>query len=372
MVAVVDTAHDRGMDAAMHADWCAARSHGGPDAKGFPEFDFSTNSNACGPSPDALRAIQRADATRYPDPVYTDLRQQLAKFHGVAAPQIVLAASGSEFIFRLTQVLGQALAQAEGEAVRVCVPPHGFGDYTAAAVAAGLAISHQPQGAAWVWDCEPSSPLGQSAQWPEWPPALVGKAACASETGQGESAQLPPTVVLDCAYAPLRLSGRDARDADRQAACWRLFSPNKALGLTGVRGAYTVAPAGAGELAAALWEKAPSWPLGAHAVALLQSWVQAPTQAWLAQSLDTLRHWKTLQCNWMQDMGWQCLPSDTPFYVARPPDALGQSLPALLQRLREQGIKLRDTASFGLPGHVRLSVQSPTAQAALRNALMTL
>ena len=51
--------------------------HGGPDAAGVPVFDFSTNSNACGPCPEALHAVQSADATRYPDPAYTALRAAL-------------------------------------------------------------------------------------------------------------------------------------------------------------------------------------------------------------------------------------------------------------------------------------------------------
>ena len=49
--------------------WAASLPlHGGPDAAGIPVFDFSTNSNACGPCPEALHAVQVADATRYPDP----------------------------------------------------------------------------------------------------------------------------------------------------------------------------------------------------------------------------------------------------------------------------------------------------------------
>jgi len=39
-----------------------------------------------------------------------------------------------------------------------------------------------------------------------------------------------------------------------------------------------------------------------------------------------------------------------------------------LATLRTQGIKLRDTASFGLTGHVRISVQPPAAQHALHSA----
>ena len=44
---------------------------------------------------------------------------------------------------------------------------------------------------------------------------------------------------------------------------------------------------------------------------------------------------------------------------------------AALGRLRAAGIKLRDTASFGLPGYARLSAQPPVAQDALRHGLQT-
>ena len=335
----------------------AVRPHGGPDALGPPAFDFSTNSNACGPNPHALQSIRQADVSCYPDPSYSALRRQLAAFHAVEPDQIVLAASGSAFIFLLTQVLARRASESGQWSIQVparfsvCVPPHGFGDYASAAQAQGYAVCHTPEEAGLVWDCEPSSPLGQAANWPTLP------------------ARSSAVVALDCAYAPLRLRGSDARSAAQQAACWRLFSPNKALGLTGVRGAYAIAPRGAQALVADLLQHTPSWPLGVHAVALLQAWAEPATQSWLAQSLDTLRHWKELQCDWLQGLGWHCHPSDTPFFVARPPPSVAEQLPALAQRLRAQGIKWRDTTSFGLPGEVRLSVQSPSAQAALRRAL---
>ena len=84
------------------------RVHGGPDQCGVPLFDFSTNSNACGPCPTALAAVMQADATQYPDASYTALRQQLAAFHGIDAQRVVLAASASEFIFPITLPIGVA------------------------------------------------------------------------------------------------------------------------------------------------------------------------------------------------------------------------------------------------------------------------
>jgi histidinol-phosphate aminotransferase len=307
--------------------------HGGPDAGGVPRWDFSTNANACGPAPQVLLAIRQADAARDPDPAYTALREQLAGFHSVPVERIVIAASASEFILRMTMAVARHWPQAS-----VHVPRPGYADYERAARAGGLRCA--PAGEALlVWHTEPGSPQGLSQRMPA--------------TREGA------VLVIDCAYAPLRLDGEAP---DMPAHAWQLISPNKALGLTGVRGAYAIAPVGAGELQQTLEQLAPSWPIGAHAVAMLSAWVSDETQAWLADCRPTLREWKRQQLACCAELGWQCNDSVTPFFVLPWADA------ASLARLREQGVKLRDTTSMGLPGHVRLSVQAPAAQQALREA----
>jgi len=312
--------------------------HGGVDALGAARVDFSTNSNACGPCPQALAAVQAADATLYPDPLYTALRQRLAAFHRVTPERLLLAGSASEFIFRIT-----AWAWQQGVR-RVQLPVHHYGDNARAAQAWGLQRAADGAGAL-VWACEPSSPLGQAHQ-----PWCLDAAH---------------TVVLDRAYAPLRLSGAPSL-SDAQLDCvWQLFTPNKALGLTGVRAAYVIAPAGTSTkkksqidaAVASLDLIAPSWPLGAHGVALLQAWVMPEVQTWLHECLPTLRDWKTRQIDMLQNLGWTCLPSEANFFCAQPPQPLD------LAALRAtHGIKLRDCASFGLPGWVRLGVSGPQAQ----------
>lgn len=314
-----------------------ATAHGGPDAFGAARWDFSTNANACGPAPMALRAVQDADPTRYPDPQSTRVRAKLAALHGVPPGRIVVAASGSEFIQRLTAVVARHAPHAI-----VRVPASGYGDYARAAQACELAVSTMPVGATLVWHAEPSSPLGWSAAAP----------------AGGEGA----LVVVDAAYEPLRLEG-DAPPMPAHA--WRLMSPNKALGLTGVRGAYAIAPANADEWLHALVAAAPSWPLGAHAVAMLEAWSRDDTQRWVEHSLATLREWKQAQLACCEALGWACEPSVTPFFVARDPRG---DLAAHDPALRAEGVKLRDAASFGLPGAVRLSVQAPQAQQALCEA----
>ncbi|OYQ40291.1 aminotransferase [Rhodoferax sp. TH121] len=319
----------------------APRIHGGPDALGAPQWDFSTNSNACGPCPQALAAVQAADATRYPDASYTALRTALAAFHSVEVLRIVLAGSASEFIFRIT-----AWARQQG-ARTVGLPTHAYGDYAYAAQAWGLHAVEASAQADLVWACEPSSPLGQAHR-----PALGATHGM---------------VVLDCAYAPLRLSGQPTLDAAQRQQLWQLYSPNKAMGLTGVRAAFAIAPLGAEAAVQQLESLASSWVLGAHGAALLMAWTQPDTQAWLQASLHTLADWKQRQMAMLLAAGWTVQPSDTPFFCACPP--AGADAVALCTTLRAQGIKLRDATSFGLPGWVRLGVLPPQAQDALAGAL---
>jgi histidinol-phosphate aminotransferase len=285
----------------------------------------------------ALDAVRAVEPTHYPDPAYTSLRAALADFHDVAPACIVLAASGSEAIARITAW------EARRGGRRASVPEHAYGDYAQLAQAWGMAV--QVGGAADLrWGCEPSSPLGQA-----WQPH-----ASAEQTG---------VTVLDRAYEPLRLDGQPSLSASELQQVWQLWTPNKALGLTGVRGAYLIAPARAEADARQLESLGPSWPLGAHAVAMLHAWTLPAVQRWLAASRDVLRRWRVSQREALETLGWSCLPSHANFFCARPPEPIDPDA------LRSQGIKLRDATSFGLPGYWRLSVQPPVAQQALTATL---
>lgn len=326
-----------------------ARVHGGADAFGAARWDFSTCANAVGPCPGALAAVQRADATRYPDPEASAVRHAMAALHGVALWRVLPATSASEFIQRFTAVSARLWPGG------VRVPAHGYGDYATAARACARAVVNEDedQGAAATlrWFAAPSSPLGEDV-----PPPWAGAGECPS--------------VLDAVYAPLRLSGEPSWIAQLLERCFVLHSPNKALGLCGVRGAYAIAPRSAGydleRCCHALRAAAPSWPLSAQGDALLRSWASAATQAWLQCSHRSLGQWKQALQQALAARGFVIRPSVTPFFVVQPPR------PIELARLRAQGVAVRDTASFGLPGGWRLSAQPPAAQQALLRAVDTL
>ena len=436
-------------------------SHGGPDALGIPPHDFSTNANACGPCPPVLQALQQAPVHTYPDPACTAVRQGLGRWHGVDTERVVIGASASELIFRLTAALGMIGQGRQADAgvpsahdplrVRtgplpagarplpppvVWVPRHAYGDYARAAQAHGLPVrvwdtvrdiprdaTGSGSGSAscslqLFWATEPSSPLGHTPEG--LADAVHARPSHARQTValQGVPGDSPPLWVLDRAYAPLRLSGTDPFASTALDAVWQLFSPNKALGMTGVRGAWLVAPAAClndagslqAELLGHLQALAPSWPLGAHGEVMLMAWPEPAVQQWLARSLDTLRDWKAQLEEGLRRRDWTVLPSVSTFCCARPPrsaleaalsmmrpsamptpanqvsDTRGPSTPsrhtvrdarspgertqlALLAVLRQQGIKLRDATSFGLPGWFRLGVRPPESQQALWRAL---
>lgn len=318
--------------------------HGGSDSGPAPLHDFSTNANPL-PVPASLSlALQAADRQRYPDPQYLGLRQHLGAAHGAAPARILPASGGAEAIRRLSLA---ALLQGLHE---VWVPAPGFGDYAAAAQALGLRVRPYadvtqllqgltPQAMAWV--CEPCNPTGASLGSAE----IETIAARAGLT------------VLDRAYEPLRLQGEAP---DVPASCWQLHCPNKALGHTGVRAAYLIAP-DAGPLTQRLDQLAASWVLSAEGQVLLMQLHQPEIQAWLADSRRQLRLWAAQQRALLARMDWQQQDSVTPFWLARPP----RELPAL----RAHGIKLRDAASFGLPGWVRIATLPPPSQQALLEAL---
>ncbi|GAA6141282.1 histidinol-phosphate transaminase [Hydrogenophaga sp. 5NK40-0174] len=283
-----------------------------------------------------MDALKNLDARAYPDPASARVRHALADLHGVAYERIVVAASGSEAIARITAWVARDGGQS------FWAPAHAYGDYRHFSNQWHLTEVEHPEDAELVWWCDPASPTGEMER---------GR--------QALSASLPGRVsVLDCAYAPLRLDGEPVPSAQMDKV-WQLWSPNKALGQTGVRGAYVIAPEGAEAMAERLSALAPSWPLGVHGEAMLLQWTRPEVQAWVEASKATLRDWRELLLQHLNMAGWTCLPTNTHFLCAMPLRPVNGESAAMA------GFRLRDATSFGLPGYWRLSAQPEEAVTAL-------
>lgn len=328
-------------------DWPPAQ-HGGAGAAGGLPHDFSTNRNAAGPLPSVLQAVQQADRRAYPDPGYHALRAHLGAWHGVPASRVVVVASASAFIQSFTRA-----AMAWRRIGRVIAPRPGYGDYADVAGRFGLALhgpTARPDAHTLLWCTEPASPTGSAGGAP-----LVAQLQAAVAANA--------VVVLDLAYHPMRLDGAGLPAGAE--AVWQLWSPNKAVGMTGVRAAYAIAPPGLDDVAAALQAEPPSWPVGADGVAMLTAFATPAAQVELTVSLVRLHTWRDALLTMLRAAAWLPVGGDsvTPFFAARPPQ------PWDVPRAAAHGVQLRDATSLGLPGAWRLCALPPPSLYALAELL---
>jgi histidinol-phosphate aminotransferase len=317
--------------------------HGGTGSGAEPRYDFSSNANPLGPCPAVLEAVRRADVTRYPDPFYVRVRECLASYHGVSPERVVVGAGASELILRLIQCSTGAVQQ---------LAPT-FGEYSRGALVAGRKLVSVQAPAAFLraqsrhpgigFVCWPNNPTGERC-----PLDFVSAAAAAGP------------LVIDLAYAAMCESAVITDIEAAGARAFRLYSPNKAHGLTGVRGAYVITPRAGRRLAL----QAPSWVIGRDAEAMLSACVQLRARTWLGSTIPRFATWRKELSHALRECGLAVRESPTTFLMAQVGNAA-----RVTQRLREQRIRVRDATSFGLREWIRVSAQGPQARRALLAAL---
>jgi histidinol-phosphate aminotransferase len=341
--------------------------HGGTDAGPEPRWDFSTNANPLGACPAVLEAVRAADITRYPDPRYVALRAALAAHHATDPACIVIGTGVSELILRLVRACpGPVLtlrptfseyercARIEGRTVLEAATPAAF-------------LQHQLDIHGWdsgypqnqFPDARGNDTAGRGLGFVCWPNNPTGE--CPDLDFLAEAAARGPLAV-DLAYAPL--CPRPMLDAVEAAAARaiRLYAPNKAFGLTGLRAGYAVTPYPWPELE----QCAASWPVGPDGVAFLHGTISPPALAWLETSRSVLADWRQALAAGLADLGCAVRESPASFLMAEVGDAA-----AVAAALRRHGLRVRDGSSFGLPGWIRLRAAPPEPRAALLAVLKT-
>jgi histidinol-phosphate aminotransferase len=317
--------------------------HGGTDSMPDPRYDFSSNANPLGPCPSVLAAVRSADVTRYPDPLYANLRATLAAHHETTPDRIVVGAGASELILRLIMHIDGSVQQ--------LVPT--FSEYSRGARLAGRPLISARSPEAFVraqskhpgigFVCWPNNPTGDL-----WSSEFISEATAAGP------------LVVDMAYVPL-CDAHHALDIEAAASgAYRLYSPNKAFGLTGVRGAYLITPRIERRLASA----APSWVIGRDAVAMLEAATEPQARTWLEQGMPRLKRWRARLAHSLEQMGLSVRESPATFLLAK----VGKAT-QVTAYLRRHGVRVRDGSSFGLRQWIRLSAQPLRAQKALLSAL---
>lgn len=312
-------------------------AHGG--ASRLP-IDLSASLNPLGPSPAALAALRAAALDRYPEVDARALARAAAARHGVPEECVVPVPGAS---WGLWLALVALLAQGE----RCLALGPCFGEYERYARVAGarFRVVHCPSPDQRWRDADLETALA-------WRPALcvLGNPANPAGTRIGAvrlralcAAHPAARFLVDEAFAGFAPEGTSLVDRDLPPGnAVVVRSLTKELALPGLRMGYLVARP---ELARQLAGVMPAWPLSAPAV--------AAAAAGLADG-DHLRRGGTVAARHLaaiagalRGAGLAPLPTCANYLLCE--------APGLAARAAARGVAVRDCASFGLDGFVRIA-----------------
>lgn len=315
----------------------AARALGVPPSR---VLDFSASVNPLGPSPRALRALVRARPAivRYPDPDCVELRETLARRHGISPDRILVGNGSSELIHLLplglpithAVILGPTFSEYE-RALRRCgarvtrvhaARSQGYRPPLEEAVRIVKRLGSNQSRAA-LFLCNPNSPTGQAIE----PGDLRALVRLGARTKR--------LTVLDETFVEYCEDRSLLPEAAAHPGLIILRSFTKFYGLAGLRIGYLV---GAAPLLAKLKARQAPWSVNAPAQAAARA---ALTDAHHARhSRSCVSRERAFLAGRLGVLGFTVYPSAVNFVMAECPS--GWSAPALARALHDRGVLVRD------------------------------
>jgi histidinol-phosphate/aromatic aminotransferase/cobyric acid decarboxylase-like protein len=271
-------------------------------------LDLSVSLNPCAPDAAPLVARHAASVRHYPDPGPAE--GALADAMGVDADRLVLTNGGAEAI---------------------------------ALVAAALPVGHvdDPDFSLYARHLTRLDPAG--LRWASNPKNPTGRLAAPDEHRD----------VWDEAFYPLATGRWTRRDADAVV----VGSLTKLFACPGLRLGYVITPDD--DLAERVRARQPAWAVNSLAIAVLPDLLAHADLVRWAEQIAALRDDLAVV---LDAAGLPPDPSDANYVLVH--DASG-----LREHLARHRVLVRDTATFGLPGGVRIAVPDPAGLDELRRAL---
>ncbi len=308
-------------------------------------IDLSDNTNLFGVAPSVARLLQRVASpliTRYPSVFADELRQALARRHGVAAENITTGCGSDD-------VIDSALRAFCDPQATVVYPVPTFGiipTFARMNASAPVEVACQPdfgldaqklieQAGRITYVCTPNNPTGLAVPAP---------------TIERLDADLAGVLLLDEAYA-------DFGEADyaifaagsRRTISLRTFS--KACGLAGMRVGYAIGPA---ELIREVEKSRGPYKVNAVADAVARGILSADT-AWVDDVIGQTRKSRALLTDRLQALGLTFWPSEANFILVKVP--AGSTASEMNAALRTRGVAIRPFANVPHAGDcIRVTV----------------
>jgi histidinol-phosphate/aromatic aminotransferase/cobyric acid decarboxylase-like protein len=342
------------------------RVHGGTCEEEFAALgirresivDFSTCLNPYGPSQAVVDAVRAAPLDRYPDPTARAVRRRLAETLDVEPDALVFGNGAADLLWTIARVL-----LGPGDTVVIVEPT--FSEFRAAAGVVGARVVELRFGPLDRFQIDLARvtkvirtvrPRVVSLCVPNNPTGVVVPAAEIAALAAGHP---DVGIVLDQAFLPLSEAFDDlAARFPPNVLCVRSLTKDHAI--PGVRAGYLLCVR---DLAARVEAARPAWTTStmAQAAALATCSARAFVEETRPRVLGDREHVQAV----VRRRGLRPLPSATPFFLVPVPNA-GDLRRRLLVRHR---VLVRDCASFGLPGFIRLSAR-PRAEVAHLDAAL--
>jgi len=320
-------------------------------------IDFSASTNPLGPPPgvlEALRSLSSEMVARYPDPTAAGLRRELAARLGVDAEQVICGNGSSEIIWLL------ALAYARPAPERVLIVGPTFGEYARACRLMGADVEWHVADAAGGFAvdveslarqigatrprllclCNPNNPTGIYLRR-----AAIERVAAAC-MGAGSM------LVVDEAYLSFVDNPESLIGMLEAGHVFLLRSMTKNFGLAGIRLGYGV---GARDVVAELRKAQAPWSVSAVAQAAGEAALE--DEGYMERSRRAVWAARRRLVDGMSALGFGVHEPTANFVLAGIPDGW-ESAAQLREALFAQGCVVRDCASFGLPGYIRVGVRA--------------
>ena len=298
----------------------------GEQPKARRVIKLNTNENPYPPSPkcaEVLRGFDLENLRKYPDPVFGELRAELARLNGTA-PENVFVGNGSDEVLAVA-----AKTFVENDEKIGSLDPSYSLYKTLAAIRdvkwvgcdpqAGLRAIERSRVSLFLWT-NPNAPTG---------------VAVPAETIAAFARRFKGVVIVDEAYADFarwNCMELATRASNRNLVVMRTFS--KSYSLAGLRVGYCVGPRA---LVEAMYKVKDSYNVDALAQAVALAAVR--DQAWMRRNVERVIATRERFSAELVRRGWDVPTSDSNFVFAKPPSPFAAA--DLFGKLRERNIFVR-------------------------------
>jgi len=313
---------------------------------------LSANESALGPSPKAIAAYESVarNLYRYPDGSSARLRAAIAGRYGLDADRIVCGAGSDELIYNLARAYA-------GPGDEVLYSEHGFNIYPIAARCTGASPVTAPETTLTadvdallarvtdrtkiVFIANPNNPTGSYVPADEMARLRRGLPA---ET----------LLVIDSAYAEYVVrndysEGVDLVDAGENTVMTRTFS--KIYGLAALRIGWGYCPPSIADVLNRV-----RGPFNLSIPAQAAGEAALGDVGHVAASRDHNSVWLPWLSDYLAGLGLTVLPSVANFILVRFPAEKGRDAAAAMTYFSENGVVPRETAGYGLPDCLRITI----------------